>query len=148
MINNSLIKKNFVWPEWPRVKTEHIKAVEKVLKKNQLFAAEEVKKFETQFSKYNKSKYVKAVGNATQGLHLALSALEIGFGDEVIVTGFSWISTASCILMQNATPVFVDIETKTSGAILWRFQKKINKKTKAIMLFICRNLCEIEKFQR
>ena len=108
--------KNITWPSWPNYTKKDIAGVTKVVRSNQIFAAKEVKKFETLFSKYNKNKYVKAVGNATQGLHLALSALEIGYGDEVIVTNYSWISTASCILMQNATPVFVDIELNTLGA--------------------------------
>ena len=94
------------------------------------------KKFETLFSKYNKSKYVKAVGNATQSC-LALSALEIGYGDEVIVTNYSWISTASCILMQNATPVFVDIELNTLGADPSKIEKSITKKLRQLLSFIC-----------
>jgi len=126
--------KKIKWPSWPNYTNKDIEAVKRVVKSNQIFAAKEVKKFEDQFSKYNKSKFVKAVGNATQGLHLALSALEIGFGDEVIVTNYSWISTASCILMQNATPVFVDIELDTLGADPIEIEKKITKKTKAIII--------------
>ena len=107
--------KKISWPSWPNYINKDVSSVIRVIKSNQIFAANEVKKFENQFSKYNNSKYVKAVGNATQGLHLALSALEIGYVDEVIVTNYSWISTASCILMQNAKPVFVDIELDTLG---------------------------------
>tara|TARA_X000000950_G_scaffold288965_1_gene408745 strand:- start:11069 stop:12235 length:1167 start_codon:yes stop_codon:yes gene_type:complete len=144
------LKKNKInWPAWPNIKKKHLNAVSKVLKKNQLFAAEEVKKFETEFGKFNNSKYVKAVGNATQGLHLALSALEIGYGDEVIVTGFSWISTASCILMQNAKPVFVDIEKNTLGADPKEIEKKITKKTKAIIVVhMFGNICKIEEVSK
>ena len=136
--------KHINWPSWPNYTKKDVAAVTKVVRSNQIFAAREVKKFEDNFSKYNKSKYVKAVGNATQGLHLALSALEIGYGDEVIVTNYSWISTASCILMQNATPVFVDIELNTLGADPSKIEECITKKTKAIIVVhMFGNPCEI-----
>ena len=112
---------------------EEQKKIKDVLKTNILFNGNETKKLEIEFSKYNKSKYVKVVGNATQGLHLSLAALNIGFGDEVIVTNYSWISTASCILMQNATPVFVDIEPKHLSIDPNQIEKKINSRTKAII---------------
>ena len=125
--------KKFNWPSWPVFYKEEQKKIKDVLKTNILFNGNETKKLEIEFSKYNKSKYVKVVGNATQGLHLSLAALNIGFGDEVIVTNYSWISTASCILMQNATPVFVDIEPKHLSIDLNQIEKKINSRTKAII---------------
>lgn len=87
--------KNFHWPEWPLFFKEEQKKIKEVLKTNTLFNGKETKQLEQEFSKYNRSKYVKVVGNATQGLHLSLAALNIGAGDEVIVTNYSWISTAS-----------------------------------------------------
>jgi dTDP-4-amino-4,6-dideoxygalactose transaminase len=140
---------NFKWPSWPNYTKKDIDAVSRVVKSNQIFSAGEVKKFENQFAKFNKSKFVKAVGNATQGLHLALSALEIGFGDEVIVTNYSWISTASCILMQNAKPVFVDIELDTLGADPKKIEKAITKKTKAIIIVhMFGNPCKIREIKQ
>ena len=125
--------KQFSWPEWPIFFNEEQKKIKEVLKTNILFNGRETKQLELEFSKYNNSKYVKVVGNATQGLHLSLAALGIGVGDEVIVTNYSWISTASCILMQNAIPVFVDIEPKNLSIDLNQIEKKINSKTKAII---------------
>lgn len=140
---------NIKWPTWPNYTKKDIASVVRVVKSNQIFAAKEVKKFEEQFSKFNKSKYVKAVGNATQGLHLALSALEIGYGDEVIVTNYSWISTASSILMQNAKPVFVDIELDTLGADPLEIEKCITKKTKAIIVVhMFGNPCKISQIKK
>ncbi len=126
------------WPEWSDQKwpiffKEEEKKIKKVLNSNQLYNGNETEKFEKEFSKYNKSRHVKVVGNATQGLHLALAALNIGAGDEVIVTNYSWISTASCILMQNAIPVFVDVEPRYLSIDLDKIKKKINSKTKAII---------------
>ena len=125
--------KQFSWPKWPIFKKEEAKKIEKILYSNILFNGKETQNLENDFSKYNNSKYVCAVGNGTHGLHLALAALNIGVGDEVIVTNYSWISTASCILMQNAIPIFVDIETKTLSLDTAKVEKKINSKTKAII---------------
>ncbi|MDA7636498.1 aminotransferase class I/II-fold pyridoxal phosphate-dependent enzyme, partial [Candidatus Pelagibacter sp.] len=141
--------KKIQWPSWPNYTKKDVSAVTKVVKSNQIFSANEVRKFENQFSKFNKSKYVKAVGNATQGLHLALSALEIGYGDEVIVTNYSWISTASCVLMQNAKPIFVDIELDTLGADPKKIEKLITKKTKAIIVVhMFGNPCKINEIKK
>ena len=87
---------------WPRYGDEEKHAVNRVIDSGQIFAGEEVRSFEEEYSRFLDIKHCVAVGNATQGLHLALAALGVGFKDEVIVTAYSWISTASCIFMQNA----------------------------------------------
>ena len=117
------------WPEWSDQKwpiffKEEENKIKKVLHSNQLYNGKETENLEKEFSRYNKSKYVRVVGNATQGLHLALAAMDIGTGDEVIVTNYSWISTASCILMQNAIPVFVDVEPKYLSIDIDQIEKK------------------------
>ena len=121
------------WPKWPIYGDDEKKAVLNVVNSNQIFANKQVRSFELEFEKYNSSKNIFCVGNATQGLHLALCALNIGVDDEVIVTNFSFISTASCILMQNAVPVFCDIESETLGINPNEIEKKISSKTKAII---------------
>ena len=125
--------KKFTWPMWPIFFKEEGSKIKEVLHSNILFNGNETKNLEKEFSRYNKSKHVTVVGNATQGLHLALAALGIGAGDEVIVTNYSWISTASCILMQNAIPVFVDIEPRYLSIDISQIEKKINPRTKAII---------------
>lgn len=122
------------WPIWPNFGPREQEAVARVIRSNQLFAAGEVSMFERDFSNYLECSFSIGVGNATQGLHLALSAAEIGEGDEVIVTACSWISTASCILMQNAIPVFVDIESETLGIDPDLVEKAITSKTRAIIV--------------
>jgi perosamine synthetase len=122
------------WPSWPMYGEDEYAAVERVIKSNQLFADLEVRKFEEQYSRYLGCKFALGLGNATQGLHLALAALDIGVGDEVIVTPYSWISSASCILMQNAIPVFCDIEKESFGLDPQEIEKKITKRTKAIIV--------------
>lgn len=122
------------WPKWPNYGVRELDSVVRVIKSNQLFAAQEVKMFEQDFANYQASNHAIGIGNATQGLHLALAALDIGEGDEVIVTTCSWISTASCILMQNAIPVFVDITPSNFGMDPELIQGAITKHTKAIIV--------------
>lgn len=130
----STLKTPMHWPTWPKYNSEHESAVLRVIRSNQLYAAKEVQLFEEEFSAYTGSKYAIGVGNATQGLHLALAALGIGPGDEVIVTPYSWISSASCVLMQGAIPVFVDIETETFGLDPFKIEDAISPRTKAVIL--------------
>jgi perosamine synthetase len=125
--------KKVKWPVWPIYSKKERRIAYNVVASNQLFAAQQVKKFEMNFKKYINSKYAVALGNATQGLHLSLAALNIGEGDEVITTPFSWISSASCILMQNAVPIFVDCDESLSIDPK-KLEKKISKYTKAIIL--------------
>jgi perosamine synthetase len=130
----SALRKPLQWPTWPKYNSEHENAVLRVIRSNQLYAATEVRLFEHEFSEYTGSKYAIGVGNATQGLHLALAALGIGPGDEVIVTPYSWVSSASCVLMQGAIPVFVDIEAETFGLDPFRVEDAISPRTKAVIL--------------
>ena len=131
----------FAWPTWPCYVQEHRAAVLRVIESNQLYAAKEVAAFEGEFSAYTNAKYAVGMGNATQGLQLALAALGVGIGDEVIVTPYSWISSASCVLMQNAVPVFVDIETETFGLCPQALKKAITPRTKAVILVHMFGLC-------
>jgi perosamine synthetase len=121
------------WPSWPNYGQEELDAVSEVLKSNQLFAADRVKYFEKSFGEFLGVEHVIAMGNATQALHLSLAACNVGAMDEVIVTNCSWISTASCILMQNAIPVFVDIEGESLGPDPEAVRKAITPRTKAII---------------
>ena len=121
------------WPTWPQFGEEEIEAVGAVVRSQQLFAATQVKQFEHDFAEYLGSKRAVGVGNATQGLHLALAALDIGEGNEVIVTPCSWISSSSCVLMQNAVPVFADIESESLGLDPAAVERAITPLTKAII---------------
>jgi len=128
------INSHFEWPTWPRYGEEHEQAVVRVIRSNQLFAAAEVAAFEQEFATCVDSDYALGLGNATEGLQLALAALGVGTGDEVIVTPYSWISSASCVLMQNAIPVFVDIEPESFGLCPQALERAITPRTKAVIL--------------
>jgi perosamine synthetase len=122
------------WPKWPVYNSDDCQAVLDVIHSNQLFAADCVTKFESEFARYTSASFAVGVGNATQGLHIALAALNIGVGDEVIVPNYSFISTASCVLMQNAIPVFVDCERSTLAPSAEQVLEKISSRTKAVII--------------
>lgn len=92
-----------------------------------------VKEFEENFAEYIGVDYAIAVSSGTAALHLSLLAHDIGIGDEVITTPFTFISTANSILFCNAKPVFVDIEEETFNIGPERIEEGITEKTKAII---------------
>lgn len=92
-----------------------------------------VKKFEEAFAQYCEVKYGVACSNGTTAIHLALEALGIGPGDEVIVPTFTMIATSNAVLYTGATPVFVDSEEKTWNMDVTKIEEKITSKTKAIL---------------
>jgi dTDP-4-amino-4,6-dideoxygalactose transaminase len=86
-------------------------------------------------------KYALAVSNCTTALHLALLACGVGEGDEVIVPAFTWVATANAVLYCNATPVFIDIDTRTFNLDVEQIKDKISDKTKAIIPVHLFGLC-------
>ena len=118
----------------PLITKKDIKEVEKVLKSGTLSIGPKILEFERRFSKYIGTKYALAVSSGTAGLHLCVKALGIKEGDEVITTPFSFIASSNSILFEKAKPVFVDIEKETKNINPKEIEKKITKKTKAILL--------------
>lgn len=108
-------------------------AIKKVLASGMLAQGSVVAEFEKKFANFCRVKYAIAVNSGTAALHCAIHACGIGKGDEVITTPFSFISTANSILMQGATPVFADIDPLTFNIDPQEIEKKITKRTKAIL---------------
>ena len=96
-------------------------------------AGKYIKKFEDSFSDYCGQKYGITTTNGSSALHLAVAALGIGKGDEVIVPTFSIASTAFAVISSGAKPVFVDCLADTWNIDPTQIEKKITKNTKAIM---------------
>jgi perosamine synthetase len=92
-----------------------------------------IEKFENEFCKYTHNNFTLTTSSCTGALHIALLALGVGPGDEVIVPDISWIATVSCIKYVGATPVFVDIERDTWCIDPFAIKNSITKKTKAII---------------
>ena len=89
--------------------------------------------FEKQFAEYVGAKYCVGLNSCTAALHLALAAKDIGPGDEVITTPLTFAASANTILHVGATPVFADIDPDTGLIDPVEIEKKITKKTKAIV---------------
>jgi perosamine synthetase len=94
---------------------------------------EVIKKFESIFSNYIGVKNAISLTNATSALHLALKAVGIQPGDEVITTPITWISTSNVILMEKCKPVFADVENDTLNIDINSISERITSKTKAII---------------
>ncbi len=105
-----------------------------------------VEKFEKAFSEYSGCEYGVAVCNGTVALHLALTALGIGEGDEVIIPSFTMIATAFAVCYTGARPVFVDADPFTWNIDVTKIEEKINTKTKAIIpVHIFGNPCAMDQ---
>ncbi len=107
--------------------------LQKVFEKANFILGQEVKDFENEFAQYCNAKYGVGVNSGTDALYLALAALHIGPGDEVIVPTFTFIATALCVSYTGAKPVFVDVEDETYNIDPDKLKKAITKKTKAII---------------
>lgn len=93
----------------------------------------QVKEFEVQFASYLGCEQVVTCNSGTDALHLALRALHIGSGDEVITTPFTFIATTEAIGIVGATPVFVDVDPNTYNIDPALIEAKITERTKAIL---------------
>lgn len=104
-----------------------------------------VTKFEEAFAKYCGVKYGVAVCNGTVAIHLALAALGIGKGDEVIIPSFTMIATAFAVCYTGAVPVFVDADKETFNIDVNKIEEKITPRTKAIIpVHIFGNPCDMD----
>lgn len=117
----------------PSVGDEEANAAAAVIKSGMLASGDEVLKFETEFAEYINVPYAIATTNGTTALHLALLAVGIGPGDEVIVPSFTFIATASSVSMCGAKPVLADIEKDTYTINPDSINEAISEKTKAII---------------
>ncbi|AFS47872.1 DegT/DnrH/EryC1/StrS aminotransferase family protein [alpha proteobacterium HIMB5] len=93
-----------------------------------------ISKFEKKFSNYTKIKYCATTSNGTVALHLALRILNIKKNDEVIVPAFTYIASVNCISYVGAKPVFCESDINTGQIDVKDIQKRITKKTKAIIV--------------
>ena len=107
--------------------------IQKVMEHGQFILGPEVKDLEEKLCLYTGSKHCVTVSSGTDSLLVALMALGVGAGDEVITVPYTWISTAEVISLLGAKPVFVDIRSDTWNMDETRLELAITEKTKAIM---------------
>lgn len=107
--------------------------IQQVLHHGQYILGKEVSELEEKLKDYTSSNYCISCANGTDALQIALMALGVGVGDEVITPGFTYIATAETVALLGATPVFVDIDEKTYNLNPQLLEKAITDKTKAII---------------
>jgi len=117
----------------PNILDKDIAIVAEVLKSGMLVQGKYVEKLENSFIQLTTAKHASALSNGTATLHLALVALGIKAGDEVIVPAFSYIATANVVELVGATPIFVDIDLRTFNIDVIKIEAAITSKTKAII---------------
>jgi len=119
--------------QYDKYKSDIDHRMKKVMEHGQFIMGPEVQELEETLAEYVGVKHCLTVSSGTHSLEIALRALDIGPGDEVITVPFSWISSAEVILLVGATPVFVDIEHDTFNMDASRVEEAITDKTKAII---------------
>lgn len=117
----------------PTISREAIDEVVACLESGWITTGPRVKKFEEALKEYLGAPYVLALSSATAGLHLALLALELKPGDEVITTPMTFAATLNTIVLAGGTPVLVDVERETYNMDVTRLAKVITPRTRAIV---------------
>ncbi len=133
---------------WPNFSEEAIKAVENVLRSGKVnyWTGSKGREFEEKFAAWQGSKYAISVANGTAALHVALTALGIGPGDEVIVPSYTFIASSFSIVQDGAVPRFADVNIDDHCISVESAEKLVNERTKAIMVVhLYGNVCDMDK---
>jgi len=131
------------------IKDEIDSAIQKVLDSAQFIKGPQVEKFEKEFAEYAGAKYCVGVGNGTDALYLALRALGVGPGDEVITVPNTFIATTEAISLTGAKIVWCDIDYDTYLIDANKVENLITEKTKAILpVHLYGNVAELEPLRK
>jgi len=117
----------------PEVSDADIQAVVDVLRTPFLSLGPKLPQFEAEFAAYTGARFATATSSGTAALHMTVRAMEIGAGDEVITTPFSFVASANCLLFEQAAPVFVDIDEASFNLNPALIERRITARTKAIL---------------
>jgi UDP-2-acetamido-2-deoxy-ribo-hexuluronate aminotransferase len=135
--------------QYAKIKDEINAGIQEVIDKASFIKGPQVKKFEDSLAKYLNVKHVIACANGTDALQIAMMALDLKQGDEILLPVFTYVATAEVIALLGLTPVMVDVEPETFCIDIKLIESKITEKTKAIVpvhLFgQCANMDEIKK---
>ena len=126
---------NTPFSPWPSFTFEEAEAVQRVLLSNKVnyWTGSECREFEKEFAMWCDVRYAVALANGTLALDVALKALDIGPGDEVIVTPRTFIASVSCVVNAGATPVFADVDSNSGNLSARTIAAVLTPKTKAVI---------------
>lgn len=126
---------NTTFEPWPSFTQEEADAVSKVLLSNKVnyWTGQECREFEKEFATFAETKYAVALANGTVALDVALKALGIGAGDDVIVTSRTFLASASSIVTAGANPIFADVELDSQNISARTIEAVLTPNTKAII---------------
>ena len=126
---------NSAFEPWPSFTQAEADAVSKVLLSNKVnyWTGQECREFEKEFAQFAGTQYAVAVANGTVALDLALKALGIGTGDDVIVTSRTFLASASSIVIAGANPIFADVELDSQNISRHSIEAVLTPKTKVII---------------
>ncbi|MGA8181699.1 MAG: aminotransferase class I/II-fold pyridoxal phosphate-dependent enzyme [Desulfobacterales bacterium] len=127
------MRKEFLPFSRPSITETDIAAVSEVLRSGWITTGSKNAEFEEKFCKYTGCAGAVALSSATAGMHLALKALGIGPGDEVITPSMTWVSTVNLIVLSGAVPVFADVDRETLMVSAESIQKKLSERTRLII---------------
>ena len=134
MSSQAIARANVVPIARPVIGDAEMRAIQRPLLSGWLTQGPEVLAFEREFAEYTGAPHACAVSNCTTALHLALRALGISAGDEVITVSHSFIASANSIRYCNAVPVFVDVQPDTYNIDPARIEAAITERTRAILV--------------
>jgi len=132
---------------WPQFDEKTIRAVEQVLRSGKVnyWTGPKGMEFEKQFAAWQGSRFAISTSSGTSALHVALSALGIGPGDEVIVPSYTFIASSFSIVQAGAVPRFADVNLDDHCISLASAAKLVNRRTKAIMpVHLYGNVCDMD----
>jgi dTDP-4-amino-4,6-dideoxygalactose transaminase len=126
---------NTPFSPWPSFTTEEADAVREVMLSNKVnyWTGTECREFEKEFAAWCGTRYAVALSNGTLALDVALKALGVGPGDEVVVTPRTFIASISCVVNAGATPVFADVESDSGNISAATIAKVLTPRTKAVI---------------
>lgn len=127
------MRNNFLPFSKPSISEDDITAVSEVLRSGWITTGSKALDFENAFKNYCGADNAVALSSATAGMHLALTALGIGPGDEVITPSMTWVSTVNLIVLSGATPVFADIDADTLMVSREQIEPLITGRTRLII---------------
>lgn len=140
------MKNKFIVFGRPQITKKDINEVVGVLKSGWIGMGPKTEEFEKKFAEYQNTKYAIATNSCTAALHLALDAIGIETGDEVITTPITFAATANVITHLGAKPVFVDIDRKTLNIDADKIETVITSRTKAILpVHLAGRPCDMDK---